>query len=207
MAEVGFPRFQLEASSLAVRRGGRVAFAGASFKVKSGEIFLLRGPNGAGKSTLLRALAGRLRPTSGSIILDGAGGDLCEASTLLGHADAVRGALTADESIRFWRDLYNADDARCARAVAAMDIDAFRGQRASTLSQGQRRRVALCRPVISGRALWLLDEPAAGMDAGSVARVVALIEAHAAAGGAAIIAAHEPLRFDAARVITMSEGA
>ena len=136
-----------------------------------------------------------------------ADGVLSDASTLVGHADAVKGGLTAEENLRFWRDLYGAEDARCAHAVSALEIGGFLRQRVSTLSQGQRRRVALCRPLVSGRPLWLFDEPSAGMDAASVLRVVALIEAHAAAGGAAVIATHEPLPLNAARVITMSEAA
>lgn len=199
--------FRLDAAGLAARRGGRTAFEGASIAIGPGDIFLLRGPNGAGKSTLLRVLAGRMKPERGTIALDGASGALCQASTLVGHADAVKGGLTAEENLRLWRDLYGADDARCAHAVKALEIGGFVRQRVSTLSQGQRRRVALCRPLVSGRPLWLFDEPSAGMDAASVLSVVALIEAHAAAGGAAVIATHEPLPLTAARVITMSEAA
>jgi len=205
MVEEGYPHFLLELRSVAARRGGRLAFAGASMAIRPGEIYLLRGPNGAGKSTLLRVLAGRLQPAEGSVVLDRAGGDLREATTLVGHADGVKGALTAEEHLCFWRDLYGADDGRCAHAASILEIDAFRRQRASTLSQGQKRRVALCRPVISGRPIWLLDEPTAGMDAASVERVIALFESHASAGGSAVIASHEPLRLGSARVITMAE--
>ena len=201
------PPFRLDAVGVAARRGGRLAFAGASIVIAPGDIFLLRGPNGAGKSTLLRVLAGRLKPDAGTLVLEGAGGDLRAGSTLVSHADAVKGSLTAEENLRFWRDLYGADDARCARAAAMLEIGGFLRQRVSTLSQGQRRRVALCRPPVSGRPLWLLDEPTAGMDAASLMRIVALIEAHAAAGGAAVIATHEPLPLETARVITMAEAA
>ncbi|MFN3960280.1 MAG: heme ABC exporter ATP-binding protein CcmA [Parvularculaceae bacterium] len=207
MGDAGYPPFRLEADRIAARRGGRLAFAGASLSIGPGEIFLLRGPNGAGKSTLLRVLAGRLKPDHGTIALAGAGGDLREATTLVGHADAIKGALTAEEHLLFWRDLYGADDARCAHAADALAISGFRAQRASTLSQGQRRRVALCRPLISGRPIWLLDEPTAGMDAASVDRALSLFIGHAAAGGAVIIAAHEPLGLSRARVITLSEAA
>jgi heme exporter protein A len=199
--------FRLDAVGLAARRGGRTAFAGASITIGPGDVFLLRGPNGAGKSTLLRVLAGRLKPERGTIALKGAGGDLGEASTLVSHADAVKANLTAEENLRFWRDLYGADEARCAHAVAALEIGGFLRQRASTLSQGQRRRVALCRPLLSGRPLWLFDEPSAGMDAASIRRILALIEAHAAGGGGAVIATHEPLPLNGARVITLSEAA
>lgn len=207
MIDRGRPPFRLEAAGLAARRGGRLAFAGASIVLGPGDICLLRGPNGAGKSTLLRALAGRLKPDRGGVVFEGAGRELSEATTLVSHADAVKGTLTAEENLFFWRELYGADDARCAHAVATLAIGGFLRQRVSTLSQGQRRRVALCRPLLSGRPIWLLDEPSAGMDSASVMRIIALIEAHAAAGGAAVIATHEPLPISARRIIMMSEAA
>jgi heme exporter protein A len=205
MTEAAFPAFRLVADGVSARRGGRIAFAGASLTLVPGDIFLLRGPNGAGKSTFLRLLAGRSKPEAGTIRLEG--GDIFGSTTLLGHADGLKAALTADESLGFWRDLYGANDARVSSAAAAMDIGLFRRQRASTLSAGQRRRVAHCRPIISARPIWLLDEPTAGMDAASVARVVAAIEAHARSGGAAVIATHEPLGFSRAGFVTMAEAA
>lgn len=203
MIEGAFPAFRLVADKIAARRGGRLAFVGASLTLGRGDIFVLRGPNGAGKSTLLRVLAGRTRPDAGTLAFFDA--DPAASTTLLGHADGLRGALTADETLRFWRDLFGADDTRVTSAASAMEIGAFRRQRASTLSAGQRRRVALCRPIISGRPIWLLDEPTAGMDAASISRVIAAIGAHAKAGGAAVIATHEPLEFAGARSVTMAE--
>ncbi len=198
-----FPAFQLTADKIAARRGGRLAFAGASLTVNPGDIFVLRGPNGAGKSTLLRVLAGRARPDGGTITAAGAG----VLTTLLSHADGLKAALTAGETLRFWRDLYGADNARVAAAADAMAIGAFLRQRAGTLSAGQRRRVALCRPMISGRPVWLLDEPTAGMDVDSVARVITAVEAHARSGGGAVVATHEPLRISSARAVTMTVAA
>lgn len=195
----------LKVQDVAAERGGRIAFSGATLTIAPGDIFVLRGPNGAGKSTLLLLLAGRTLPVRGTIAPNR--GELRAATTLVGHADGLKSALTADENLRFWRDLYGADDARVARARTAMAIDAFREQRAATLSAGQRRRVALCRPLISGRPIWLLDEPTAGMDAASIARVLRMIEAHAGAGGAVVIATHEPLALAGARQIAMAEAA
>jgi len=204
MADSANPPFQLVATGLSARRGGRLVFAGASLTIGPGEIYVLRGPNGAGKSTLLRVLAGRVRPDAGTLSFAGAG-DMRTATTLLSHADGLKAALTTDETLSFWRDLYAADDARVAMAAKAMAVTAFRRQRASTLSAGQRRRVALCRLIIAARPIWLLDEPTAGMDGASVARVIAAIDNHAAQGGAAIIATHEALGFAHARAITMAE--
>lgn len=207
MGDAAIAPFRLEAADVAARRGGRLAFAGATVSIRPGDIFILRGPNGAGKSTLLRVLAGHLKPERGTIILQGHGEDHQRMTALVGHADGVKGSMTATEHLAYWRDLYGADDRSCSQAAEALAIDRFRAQRASTLSQGQRRRVSLCRAVISGRPIWLLDEPTAGMDAASVDRVVALINKHAAAGGAAVIATHETLRLNQARTISMAEAA
>ncbi|MDZ7627979.1 MAG: heme ABC exporter ATP-binding protein CcmA [Parvularculaceae bacterium] len=201
------PPFRLTAKDLAARRGGRLAFAGASFEIGAGDIFVLRGPNGAGKSTLLRVLAGRMAPAEGSLSIHNAGKTLAETATLVGHADAVKAALSAEENLEFWRALYSGSAAGVAAAALAMEIAGFRRQRASTLSAGQRRRLALCRPMIAQRPLWLLDEPTAGMDAASAKRAVAAIEDHAAGGGAAVIATHEPLDFRRSRTIDMAEAA
>lgn len=195
--------FRLTADKVAARRGGRLAFAGASLALGPGDIFVLRGPNGAGKSTLLRVLAGRARPDAGTLKIDGPS----DLTTLLSHTDGLKAGLTASETLRFWRDLYGVDDARVAAATNAMAISAFLRQRASSLSAGQRRRVALCRPMISARPIWLLDEPTAGMDADGVTRVIAAVEAHAKSGGAAVIATHEPLNVSGARAVTMTVSA
>ncbi|MFN0023656.1 MAG: heme ABC exporter ATP-binding protein CcmA [Parvularculaceae bacterium] len=205
MAENAAPAPLLTVRDVAAQRGGRIAFSGAMLTIAPGEIYVLRGPNGAGKSTLLRLLAGRARPLKGTIAIER--GDLASMTTLIGHADGIKGALTADENVLFWRDLYGADNAQVDRARSAMAIDSFRKQRAATLSAGQRRRVSLCRPIISKRPIWLFDEPTAGMDAPSVARVLAMIEAHAASGGAVVIATHEPLEIAGARQIAMAVAA
>jgi heme exporter protein A len=204
MTDAPFPAFRLVADGVAARRGGRIAFAGATLTLGPGDIFFLRGPNGAGKSSLLRVLAGRARPDAGTLAID-SGAE--PATTLLSHMDGLKAALTADETLSFWRELYGAGEARVEQAAQAMEISAFRRQRASTLSAGQRRRIALCRPIISGRPIWLLDEPTAGMDAESVSRVIGAAENHANRGGAVVIATHEPLALPGARTIAMKEAA
>jgi heme exporter protein A len=192
---------RVTAREIAATRGGRRVFAGVSFSIGPGEAFVLRGPNGAGKTTLLRLLGAFAKPESGA--LDRAAME----SVFLGHADGVKAALTARENLDFWRALYGASLADAERAQAALRVAPFARQRAATLSAGQRRRLALCRIALSGRALWLLDEPTAGMDAASSADVATLIAEHVAGGGAAIVATHEPLEIASARTITLSEAA
>ena len=71
------------------------------------------------------------------------------------------------------------------------------------LSHGQRRRAALARVAASDAEVWLLDEPEAGLDARSVARLEAAIAAHRASGGAAVIAAHGALALPDARTLRL----
>lgn len=195
------PSLILEARDLSARRGGRIVIAGVTLTIGAGAVFILRGPNGAGKTTLLRTLGGYSPPASGSLQAAPA------ATVFLGHADGVKAALTARENLSFWRDLYGAPAARVDDAIGALSISVFLTQRAATLSAGQRRRLALCRVLLSGRPLWLLDEPTAGMDAASVGAVLRLLAAHRQSGGAAIVATHEPLALVGATTLTLNEAA
>ena len=71
------------------------------------------------------------------------------------------------------------------------------------LSAGQRQRAALARVVASGAPLWLLDEPANGLDADGLARLDAAMAAHRAAGGAILAASHQPLALDGAQTVAL----
>jgi heme exporter protein A len=197
----GSPASTLTARAISVARGGRHVIADVTLSIGLGEVYVLRGPNGSGKTTLLRTLGGFIKPACGAI--DRAG----VTSVFLGHADGVKGALTVRENIDFWRRLYVVTEVAAERAQSQLRVARFAGQVAATLSAGQRRRLALCRVAMSGRALWLLDEPTAGMDAAGVIAVVDLIGEHVAQGGGAVVATHEPLAIGGARTITLSETA
>ena len=71
------------------------------------------------------------------------------------------------------------------------------------LSTGQRKRAALARVVASGAPLWLLDEPANGLDADGLARLEAAMAAHRAAGGAILAASHQPLALAGAQTVAL----
>ncbi len=191
------PRPRLSARNLAGQRGEQAVFDCISLAIGPGDLIVLRGANGAGKTTLLRILSGLASPSAGSLERD-------EQSTVfLGHADGVKGALTARENIEFWSKIYTTTALTADAAVSALRVSPYLQQRASTLSAGQRRRLALCRAAISARPIWILDEPTAGMDADSVAAVIRLINDHCREGGSALIATHEPLELDDTTTITL----
>ena len=185
----------LQASGLAAFRGERLVFRDLDFAVGAGGALLLTGPNGSGKSTLLRLLAGLLRPAAGTLTWDGADA-LADLPTharrvaYVGHQDAVKPGLTAAENLRFAARLSGGN---VRDALAAVGLEELADLPGRMLSAGQRRRLALARLALSEAPLWLLDEPTLGLDAVSVERFGAMLEAHRAGDGMVIAATHLPL--------------
>ena len=165
-------------------RGGREVFAGLSFAVGSGDMLAVTGPNGSGKSSLLRLLAGLLRPQAGSIHFHGCGEDEAVAH-YLGHADALKPALTLRETLRFSAALYGGDaaDANLDNAARMFGLGHALDLPVGVFSAGQRRRAGLARLILSPRPLWLLDEPAAALDSDGEALLGETLSDHLARGG------------------------
>ena len=191
-----------DASDLACQRGGRPVFSGLGFSLVSGQALLLTGANGSGKSSLLRLLAGLLRPGSGTLTWDGEPAledPLRHAQRLhyLGHLDAVKASLTVAENLGFWAELQGGRHAE--EALRHFGLDGLAGEPARLLSAGQRRRLALARLIAAPRELWLLDEPAVGLDRESRERLGNALADHLSAGGMAAIATHQDLGLADAR--------
>ncbi|MFM2354615.1 MAG: heme exporter ATP-binding protein CcmA [Pseudomonadota bacterium] len=186
----------LDVSDLAVARGGMVVLSGLGFSVAAGQALVLRGPNGVGKTTLLRTIAGLQPAVSGAVRIAG------EGVAYAGHADALKSTLTVAENMRFWAAVFGTGD--IGDALAAMDLVALRDRQAGNLSAGQKRRLGLARLMVTGRGLWLLDEPTVSLDAASVALFGAVVRAHLAQGGAALMATHIDLGLDEARVLDLA---
>ncbi|MDR6788842.1 heme exporter protein A [Sphingomonas sp. BE138] len=181
---------------MTVARGRRVLVEGLDLDVPRGGALLVTGPNGAGKSSLLRVLAGLLAPLAGTVARDG-------RVAWLGEAAALDAERRLGEALHFWATLDGraSADMRVAAALAAVALDDLADVPVRMLSTGQRRRAALARVVASGADLWLLDEPASGLDAAAVARLEGLIEGHRGGGGAVVVTTHQPLSVrDAATV-------
>jgi heme exporter protein A len=188
----------LSARSLACRRGGRLVFEDLGFDLAAGNALLLTGRNGAGKSTLLRVLA-LLTPAHRGIVA-WAGKPVRDDSDAwraclawLGHVDAVKGDLTVREALEGAAVLRAGQPPppdRFDGAVARYDLASLLDRPGRYLSAGQRRRVALARVALSAASVWLLDEPAAGLDEVSRGALHATIADHLAGGGLAVIATH-----------------
>lgn len=123
----------------------------------------------------------------------------------VGHADAVKPALTAIENLRTWARLWGAGDAAgtSLAALEALGIARLAPVPARFLSAGQRRRLALARLLLVPAPLWLLDEPRSGLDADAADRLDAALAAHRQQGGLVVLALHGDRRPDGAAVLDL----
>lgn len=193
----------LEVSDLACTRGDHRLFSGLSFSLSAGELMQVQGANGSGKTSLLRTLCGFMMPEAGEIRWRGKDireleEDYYAEMVYLGHLNAIKDELNALENLRI-----NAGLAGCevsdGQAIAALRRMGLRGRETlpvKALSQGQRRRVALARLLVSDAALWVLDEPLTALDVGAVGLMQELIGEHLQKDGMVIYTTHQPLAVD-----------
>lgn len=198
-------------TGVACERGERLLFDAIDLQVGAGSIAWLRGANGCGKTTLLRTIAGLSEPAAGRIERRGAAA--AWPCLYLAHANALKDDLSAAESLRFLLRLADGDrddrgQARVDAALARVGMSSRRHAPVRTLSQGQRRRVALARlAAADAPALWLLDEPYDALDDDGVAILDALLAEHAGRGGIVVLTSHLPLRIASPAPIQVQLGA
>ena len=202
----------LSASHVTARPSAKAAVSGVTLAVAAGEQVAVIGPSGAGKTTLLNALACALRPTSGTLAIDGQTPWTLPARALR----ALRGTLflapqvpplpprqrvvTAVLAARLphqslWasvRSLFYPDDIALAeRALAHFGLADKLFERVDRLSGGERQRVALAQCALQGAPLLLLDEPVAFQDPAHQALVARWLSTWLPADQALVISAHD----------------
>jgi heme exporter protein A len=195
----------LELVDLSCARGERLLFAGMSLRLQAGEALLLRGPNGAGKSSLLRILAGLLPPLAGHVRWSGAN-DGRRGLVYLGHLDGIKAALSVLENLAQWAAVRGLAKGDARAALAAFGIAGLADLPARFLSAGQRKRAALARLVLAPAALWLLDEPAAALDADGIERLQSAITRARGDGVIVVVASHGEFTLADARLLRLGEG-
>lgn len=188
------------ASGLTRRYGARAVVEGVDLELMPGEILGLIGPNGAGKSTLLAMLAGLVRPSSGSVTVDGVlASDLAvKAQGKVGLITAEPGLyplLTGRENLRFFGALYGRSpeevDARSRPLLQALRVDEALDQPSGSYSSGTRQKVSLARALLLDPRLLLLDEPTSHLDPVSSHLIHAAVRARADQGTAVVLATHD----------------
>ncbi|WP_066526056.1 heme ABC exporter ATP-binding protein CcmA [Erythrobacter sp. CCH5-A1] len=174
----------LAAENLACRRGERLLFRKLSFRLEAGAACHVTGANGAGKTTLIRALAGLTTPYAGSVTREGALG-------LLDERTGLDPDLPLGRALAFWESVDGCTSPD--GAITILGLAPLLEVPVRFLSTGQKKRAALAALLNRAVPIWLLDEPLSGLDADTIAKVVALIQLHVGGGGIALIASHQPL--------------
>lgn len=157
----------IETAGLGKRYGRRWALTGCTVSVPTGRVVGLVGPNGAGKTTLLDLAVGLLAPSAGTISVLGdrppSGSAQLARVGFLAQDSPTYAHLTVGQHLQMGQWLNPTWDAAFAtRRIEELDLD--RGQRAGTLSGGQRAQLALTLAVAKRPELLVLDEPVAALD-------------------------------------------
>ncbi len=173
-------------------KGEHMLFSGISFEITSGDLIWLQGANGIGKTSLLRLAAGFAKPDAGKISWTK---DLrpCRVDRLVayqGHSNALKRQISVIEELTFWSKVY-AFEGAISELLSRVGLTDKAHIKAGGLSAGQGRRLAIARLLMSNKPIWIMDEPAAAMDADGQSLILDVIDAHISNGGAALVASHD----------------
>ncbi len=186
--------------------GGREIFSGVSLDIPKGKITAIMGPSGTGKTTLMRMIGGQLKPTSGTVNVQGFEipslnrKELYQARRKMGmlfQSGALLTDLSVFENIAFpLREHYDFPESMIRDVVLLkLELVGLRGARdlmPSELSGGMARRVALARAIVLDPNLMMYDEPFTGLDPVTLGTIVSLIkELNASLGMTSIVVSHD----------------
>jgi heme exporter protein A len=203
----------LAAVDVSCVRGERTLFSRVSFDLAPGESLQVIGANGSGKSSLLRIIATLLPPSAGEVTwkgndVRGLREDYRRELVYIGHSNSLKDELSVHENLRSFALLLNGGTAGVEMALSRLGLERARNLPVRSLSQGQKRRVAMARlALLPQPPLWLLDEPLSALDSESCSVVTALVKSHLDSGGIAITATHQELGWRTTRTLALGNGA
>ena len=177
----------LQINFLELYRNDDRIFSEISFDLSEGQHLLISGANGTGKTSLLRVICGLTIPTGGTILWNQLATNnidcrYYEHLAYLGHKNALIPELTARENLEYTFE-GNQSMNRTSSVLEAFDLNKYLDQFAEKLSNGQIRKIALSRILLSEKTLWILDEPAANLDTSGTQFLLTEMQAHLDQGG------------------------
>ena len=194
---------RIAAVGVSVVIDGQPILADIDLEIRAGEVLALVGPNGAGKSTLLSVLSGDLRPTRGSVTVDGRDIrdirhlELARLRSVLTQENQVSFPFTVTEVVEMGRSPWQRtssrdDDERAiAEAIKVTDVSHLAARRYTSLSGGEKARVSLARVLAQGTPTVFLDEPTAALDLRHQEEVMTTAAGLARSGRAVVVVVHD----------------
>jgi len=188
----------LEVINLECIRGDRRLFSALNFDLSAGELLHLHGHNGSGKTTLLRSICGLITPTEGEVRWQGENvrrqrDEFARELVYIGHKNAIKADLTGTENLRIACQLDGmpVSEKQAWEALEQLGLRGHEDLPVRVLSQGQKKRVALARLLLSQSPLWILDEPFTALDKAAVSYLQTVIQQHVDAGGMVMLTTHQ----------------
>lgn len=203
---------RIETKGLSKAYGKRYALRDTSIVVESGQVAAVIGHNGAGKSTLFHLLCLRSRATAGQILVDGAPAEPTPAFRaavgVVSHASFLYSALTGRENLELVARLYRRGEVEVPALLTRVGLERAGERRVREYSRGMVQRLSIARLLLQGARLWLLDEPATGLDERGLHWLEGEIRAAREAGGLVLVSSHhrDLLHATATHALVLSRG-
>ena len=167
-----------------------------SFKIGKGKIIGLLGPNGCGKSTTIGMMLGLIKPSSGTVIINGQNieqnrTDLLEKMNFISPYVELPKKLTVEENLKVYGRLYGVKNLKdkISDLMEKLNLLDFKSRKTGELSSGQKNRVSLAKALINDPEILFLDEPTASLDPDVGDYIRGFIENYASNKGATILLA------------------
>ena len=186
----------IEINNLYKQYRNTLAVKNIDFKINKGEIIGLLGPNGCGKSTTIGMMLGLIKPTSGTVVINGQNIEnnrtkLLEKMNFISPYVELPKKLTVEENLKVYGRLYGVKNLKdkIYNLMKKLNLTQFITRKTGELSSGQKNRVSLAKALINDPEILLLDEPTASLDPDVGDYIRKIIEDFAANKGTTILLA------------------
>jgi len=179
----------LQLQSASLYRDEQLIFREISFDLKGGDHLIIKGNNGSGKTSLIRTLCGLTQLTEGSVLwnhspIDDIGSNYYQHLAYLAHSNSLIPELTLLENLTY--NLHRTDLDQDHSVFEEFQLKQSMNSPVANLSNGQSRKAALSFIIMSGKSLWVFDEPYANLDSQSIDYLNQRIAAHLSDNGMVI---------------------
>lgn len=183
----------LAVTNVAKQFGSKPVLTGISFSLKEGEVLGLVGPNGAGKTTLLKTICGLVKPTSGEVVLNGVTAN--QIATIF-EDQRFLGQLSGIKNMRLFLSVIGEDELSLEKKFEQFGLAESKKVKYKLYSSGMKKRMDLMSIFVSGKRLFLLDEPSNGLDIDGMIAFNQQVTSIKNEGKSFVIASHHSLELE-----------